>query len=107
MKSSQISEFQACWNLDFGVQVGLGKLIEMMPLSNPSVLDFGIQSLQKLLPGVQIGLSIQMMRGSGCKIRDQIEDRVQVQKGYEVSRLQNTLQKYILQVQGITSYWDH
>ena len=81
--------------MDFRVWVGLGEHIEMMPLSNPSVPDFRIWSLQKLLPGVQIGLSIQMMRGSGCKIRDQIEDRVQVQRGYEVSGLQNTLQKYV------------
>ena len=66
------SGFQACQNLDFGVRVGLGECIEMMPLSSPSVPDFGVQVLRKLLSRVRVGLSVQMTRESGCESRGQI-----------------------------------
>ena len=73
-KSGQISGsgFWACWNLDFGVQVGLGEHIETMPLSSPSVPNFGVRALWKLLSGVRVGLSVQTTRESGCESRGQI-----------------------------------
>ena len=83
--------FWACWNLDFGVWVGLGECIEMTPLSSPSVPDFGFGFCGNYFPEFRVGLSVQTTRGSGCKSRGQI--RVQVWRGYEVSRLENTLQK--------------
>ena len=93
MKSSQISGlgFQACWNLDFGVQVGLGKRIETMPLSSPSVLDLGFRFYGNYFLEFRVGLSVQMMRERcGCKNRGQISVNTE---GYKVSRLENMLQK--------------
>ena len=74
MKSSRILGlgFWACQNLDFGVQVGLGKHIEMTPLSSPSVLDFRVWVLQELLLGFWVGLRVQTMREGGCESRGQI-----------------------------------
>ena len=65
------SEFRsgswACQNLVFGVQVGLGEYIETMPLSNPSVLDFGVQMYgDNFQMEGWAGLKVQMDE-SGCK----------------------------------------
>ena len=44
--------------MDFGVQVGLGEHIEMMPLSSPSVPDFGFGFRGNYFLEFQVGLSV-------------------------------------------------
>src|ERR1700731_3340202 len=57
----------------------------------PEVPGFQVRVSQTLLPGFRVGLSVQTTRESGCESRDQIR----VRRGYEVSRLKGTLQKYV------------